>query len=151
MVNSSAVTSGSSWEIQSSSPAAPTKTSGVADILHGYLTFSLELGRDRPSFKAAGLAAARSYPRIREHMAEVASERNQALIALLLARRHEIGHPDPELAVRLVLDQIGAMLHLRLHPLTIPSELARCSDEEFVREVLRSACGYLELEAAASP
>jgi AcrR family transcriptional regulator len=118
----------------------------IADILRGYLEFSLEIGRDRPAFKRAGLEASRNDPALREHLAELHSELDQGLTELLLARRNEVGHPDPVLATGFVLDQLGSMLKTRLDEILLPTQLAARSDEEFVREALRSACAYLQVE-----
>ncbi len=117
----------------------------IADILRGYLEFSLELGRDRPAFKRAGREASRSDPALREHLAELYSELDQGLTELLLARRDEIGHPDPELATRFVLDQLHSMLRTRMDETLMQTQLANRSDQDFLREGLRSACAYLEV------
>jgi AcrR family transcriptional regulator len=118
----------------------------IADILRGYLEFSLEIGRQRPAFKRAGFEASRSDPALREHLAELHSELDQGLTKLLLGRRDEIGHPDPVLAIGFVLDQIASTLKTRLDASLMPTQLASRSDEEFVCEALRAACAYLQLE-----
>jgi len=122
---------------------------GVADLLRSFVEFSLEIGRDRPASKRAGLEVSRTDPALRERYAEIQSELHEGLIALLLARRAEIGHPDPELAIGFVLEQLGSMLRTRLDELTLPTRLANASDETFVRETLRSACAYLRVERPA--
>jgi AcrR family transcriptional regulator len=121
----------------------------VADVLRGYLEFSLEVGRDRPSFKRAGQEAARTDPALREHLAELHAELIRGLSALVLARRDEIGHPDPELATGFVLDQLGSMLRTRLDETLMPTRLASRSDAAFVREALCSASAYLQMPAPA--
>ena len=123
---------------------------GIVDILRGYLEFSLEMSRQRPSFKHAGLEASRTDPALREHFADLRMELSQGLTKLLLARRHEIGHPDPPLAVRFVQDQLGSMIKTRLDKVILPTLLANRSDEVFVREALRSACAYLQLAPTAT-
>lgn len=77
---------------------------------------------------------------------ELHSELDQALTDLLLARRDEIRHPDPSLAIAFVLDQTGSMLKTRLDGTLMPTRLASQSDEAFVQETMRSACAYLEVE-----
>jgi AcrR family transcriptional regulator len=118
----------------------------IADLLRGYLEFSLEVGRERPVFKRAGLEASRNDPALREHLAELSSELDRGLTDLLLARRDAIGHPDPVLATGFVLDQLGSMLRTRLDEILMPTQLATRSDEEFAREALRSVCAYLQVE-----
>jgi len=123
----------------------------IADIFRSYLEFSLEIGRDRPVVKRAGQEAARSDPALREHLAELHLELDRGLTELVLARRDEIGHPDPALATGFVLDQLGSMLRTRLDETLMPTQLATRSDEEFVREALRSACAYLQVEPPVDP
>ncbi|MDJ0787979.1 MAG: TetR/AcrR family transcriptional regulator [Myxococcota bacterium] len=119
----------------------------VMDILQGMLEFSLEIGRDRPKVKDAVYEIARHDPQIREHLAGLRSELHEALFELLLARSAEIGHADPALAIRFVLDQMAGMMLLRLHELFVPTELEGISDPEFIDEVLRSARAYLAIPA----
>jgi AcrR family transcriptional regulator len=118
----------------------------IADILQGYLEFVLQMGRDRPASKRAGLEAARVDPALRERYAGLRAELSDELIALLLTRRAEVNHPDPALALGFVLDQLGSMLQTRLDETLLPTRLANRSDEEFVQEALRSACAYLGVE-----
>jgi AcrR family transcriptional regulator len=118
----------------------------IADILQGYLEFSLQTGRERPAAKRAGLEAARNDPALLERYADLRSERYEGLTRLLLAHRDEVGHPDPVLATGFVLDQLGSMIQTRLDGMLLPTQLANRSDEEFAREALRSACAYLHVE-----
>lgn len=117
----------------------------VADILEGYLEFALATARERPAGKAAGLEASRSDPALAERYAELGAEMSRGLRALLLARREEIGHPDPALATDFVLEQLASMIQRRLDE-PFPGPLAARPDEAFVREALRSACAYLQVE-----
>lgn len=142
-----------SEELRATTRAAadPARWEGasVADVLRGFLEFSLEIGRDRPTFKRAGLEASRGDPVLRERMAELHAELDEALRGLVLARRGEIGHPDPGLATGFVLDQLGSMLRTRLEEISIPTQLASQPDEVFVREALRSVCAYLRVQSPA--
>jgi AcrR family transcriptional regulator len=117
----------------------------IADVLRGYLEFSIESGRSRPGLQRATLEATLRDPDLRAHLGELRDELARGLTALLLARRKEIGHPDPELAVAFVLDQLGAMLRARLDSVLFHAPLAACSDERFVAETLRGVCGYLQI------
>lgn len=121
----------------------------VADILEGYLVFALETGREAPAGKTAGLEALRSDPALRERYDALRAEVADGLSALLLARRDEIGHPDPPLAVAFVLEQLAAMIQARLEDPLSRSALARRPDGAFVGEALRSACAYLQVEPPA--
>ena len=122
------------------------KGASIADILLGYLAFSLEMGRKRPGFQRAGLEAALRDPELRDQLAAVKIELEHGLTELILARREEIGHPDPLLATAFVLDQLGSMLKARLEGVLMPRQLESRSDPDFMREALRSVCGYLHIE-----
>ncbi len=118
----------------------------IADLLRGYLEFSIELGRERPGFKYGGVEAARNDPVLRERLAELNAELSEGLSVLLLERGREIRHPDPPLAVAFVLDQLASMVKTRLDERLMATRLAARSDDEFVGEALRSAAAYLELQ-----
>ncbi len=120
----------------------------VADRLLGYLEFSLTIGRERPAMKGAGLLIARTEPALRAHYAELRSDLLEGIAGLLLARREEIGHPDPELASAFVIEQLATLLEARFGADAMPSPLANRSDEAFLREALRSALRYLEVDGA---
>ncbi len=118
----------------------------IQDILKGYLEFSLELGRARPGFQRASLEASLRDEKVRENLAEANAELERGLTELLLARRHEIGHPDPSLATAFVLGQLASMLETRLDDQLFRSRFDERSDDAFIREALRSVCAYLQLE-----
>ena len=69
---------------------------------------------------------------------------DRGLRRLLRARRKEIGHPHPDVAITYVLEQLRASLMARRFdgPIHQPSRL---SDEAFVREALLGARLYLKL------
>ncbi len=118
----------------------------IVDMLRGFLTFGLQLAKERPGFKHAGLAAANMDPELREHFAELRLESNRRLNKLLLSRKDEVGHPDPIFAIAFVIDQISAMLRSRNDDLLRRTQLATCTEDEFIEEALQLACGYLEIE-----
>ncbi len=123
----------------------------IADILKGYLEFSLEVGRGRPSFQRASLEASLRDPALQEHLVELSTRLQDRLTELLGARRDEIGHADADAAIAFVLDQLAAMLRIRLDSLLIGSRVRIESDEQFVREALRSACTYLQIAPPLDP
>ena len=117
----------------------------VADILHAYLEFSLATARERPAFKRAGLEASRNDPALLKHLADLHRDTNKGLTKLLLARKTEIGHQDPQLAIGFVLDQLGSMMKTRLDNILMPTELSSTADEQFIAETMRSVCTYLQV------
>lgn len=117
----------------------------VADVLHAYLEYSLATARERPAFRSAGLEASRNDPALLAHLADLHRETNAGLTRLLLARKAEIGHPQADLAIGFVLDQLAAMMKTRLDSILMPTELAAVTDELFIDQAMRSACGYLQV------
>ncbi|MDP6979314.1 MAG: helix-turn-helix domain-containing protein [Myxococcota bacterium] len=119
----------------------------IADVLKGYLEFSLEIGRARPGVHRAGLEVSLRDPTVRENLSEVRAELDRGLAALVLARRSEIGHHDPAMACAFVLDQLGCMVRNRLEGDPGASPFETRSDEDFVREALASVGAYLQLRS----
>lgn len=121
----------------------------IADILRGYVEFSLLLGRVRPGFKRSGLEASQNDPELREHFGDLLADGFRGLNKLFMARREEIGHPYPDLAAGFAIDQVSSMLRGRLDQSVRRTQLTTCSDEAFMRETLRMAYGYLQLRVPA--
>lgn len=118
---------------------------GIADVLRGYLTFALETERRRPGVRQVGAEAARDDPELRAHFNKLRSRMHDGLTRLLAARRDEIGHPDPELAISFALEQLFAMIRYRRDRRNHPGPLARRSDKVFIEEAVTSAAAYLQL------
>ncbi|AOW91749.1 hypothetical protein BFN03_01035 [Rhodococcus sp. WMMA185] len=116
---------------------------GIGDILQGYIGFSLEADPGRPDFKRAAFRAAQHDPVVAERNRELLDQLDQGVRDLLLARRDEISHPDPELAIAFVLEQLATMLSARLFDPPMPTRMGQRTTDEFVREAVRSTCCYL--------
>ncbi len=84
-------------------------------------------------------------PDLKAHMAEIKREGNLAVLRLILNRRSEISHPDPEFAAAFVIDQLSAMFYARSDPYQVKSAIAECDDETFKAEALRWATTVLGL------
>ena len=117
----------------------------ITQIVRSYAASSLELGGQRPGSKRIIVEVSLTddvtrerYRRFREHLED-------GLTALLIDRSDEIGHPDPPLAARFVIDQLTAMLTARLDGDTIPTQLAERADRAFVDEAVSSVGSYLRL------
>jgi len=117
----------------------------IAEILEAYLEFSLEAGRERSGLGRAQLVLVLRDPAAGAQLLELQHELGRRLADLLMARRDEIGHADPERAVDFVLEQLRSMLILRLEGLSLGSRLGTVSDADFVREALASVCAYLKI------
>ncbi len=118
----------------------------VGDILEGYVAFALASERERPGFKRVALEASRMDPALRDHFDKLRAELHRGLTDLLLARADEIGHPDPKVAIAFVLDQLAAMLRMRIDGTRVSTQLGRRSDKVFIAEAIRSMTGYLQIE-----
>jgi len=118
----------------------------IREILLGYIEFTLGEGRERTSLHRAALDMATRDVEFAERQHRLAVELHTRLRALLLERRDEIGHPEPELAIEIVLEQLRSMLVARLHPRPLDRTLFAVDDEQFIDEVLTSIAAYLRLE-----
>lgn len=118
----------------------------VGDILYGYVEFALLNSRRQPGFKSTALEAAREDPALTGQYRKLQGNLDEGLYELLIARRDEISHPDPELATRYALEQLGAVLHMRLKGETLDTRFKKQPDDVFLAESLRSVCGYLGID-----
>ena len=117
----------------------------IGDLILGYIEVSIGTIADRPSSRLPGLEIARSDASLRDQYDKMRMVADEGVTALILARRDEIGHPEPEQAVKFVLDQLGSMFSVRLSGDGLPTRFGDQSDEAFTREALRSVCGYLQV------
>jgi AcrR family transcriptional regulator len=117
----------------------------IAEILEAYLQFSLEVGPTRAALRRAATLMAMRDPAFAERQMRLVRELHERLRGLLEARRTEIGHPDPEPAIDFALEQLRAMLLVRLEGAPIACRLLEIPDERFVRETLRSVSRYLQI------
>ena len=126
---------------------APERWQGapILEILTGYIEFSISEGRERASLHRAARVMASRDASFAERQVELASELHTRLRALLLARRDEIHHPDPHLAIEFVLEQLRSMLLARFDAHPRDAALFVASDEQFIDEALTSVSAYLRL------
>lgn len=117
----------------------------IAEILEAYLQFALETGRERAGMQRAQLVLALRDPAVAAHVFGLQRELGGRLAELLRARRHEIGHAEPERAIDFVLEQLRSMLLLRFEAAVLGSRLETLADDEFVEEALASVCAYLQI------
>lgn len=116
---------------------------GVVEILEGYLAFALAVGRGQLGLRQAALAQALSDVEFARRHARRSRALQERLRDLLLARRVEIRHPEPGVAVDFALEQLRAMLLARLEREPIACDVLDVSDERFIDEALHSVCSYL--------
>lgn len=114
---------------------------GVGDVLYSYMRLAVRSHENRPSFKRAAMAISAAHPDLRASHDIVRKVVDQRLMDLLMERRDQIGHPKPKLACAFVINQMQTMLLAREESLTPPN-----SNAEFLREMVRLLCGYLETD-----
>ena len=128
--------------------AEPSRWEGasVHDLLEGYIDLRLHQTSMGGMSKRATALVMADDPELKAHMAEIKREGNMALLQLILQRRSEISHPDPEFAAAFVIDQLSAMFYARSDPYQKISAISECSDAAFKAEALTWARAILGLE-----
>ena len=132
---------------QNRQAADPARWQGasVIDLLEGYVDFRLHQTNAAGLSKRATALVMADDPELKAHMADIKRDGNLALKELILARRDEIRHDDPDFAVGFVIDQLSTMLYARSDPYQKRSALTDSDDATFKREALRFASGVLGL------
>ncbi len=117
----------------------------ILDIARGYLTDAIALDRTRPGYKRIINEVALIDPDARQRHVALRQQVNTGLTALILQRRESIGHPNPDLAVGFIVDQLSSMLLTRLDPEFNPTELSRLDDDIFIEEAVTSVRSHLDV------
>ena len=127
--------------------ADPARWEGarIRDLIEGFIDLRLYQSSAGGMSKRAKALVMADDPDLKAHMAEIKREGNQTLLDMMLARREEITHPDPEFAAAFVIDQLSAMFYARSDPYQKLSVIAECSDEAFKAEALKFASSILGL------
>ena len=122
----------------------------IRGVALAYVGNSLRLDERRPGFKRIIVEVSLVDAATRERYHRLRRRLDDGITALLLERRTEIGHPEPELAARFCVDQLTAMLTARLDSEMTPTQLEAAPDEAFVRHAVESVAGHLRLASAGS-
>lgn len=118
----------------------------IVDILKGYIHFSIVNNRQRPGFKIAALEAVRLDPSLGEYFQKLQVQLHRGLQTLLLDRRSEIGHPNPEFASAYALDLLTALLRVRFDPAANDAQLTKLNEKEFRQHAISLCLSILQLE-----
>lgn len=134
---------------QTRQAADPARWEGatIGNLLEGYVDFRLQQRREAGVSKVATALVMADDPDLKAHMSEIKLEGGRALLELILARRAEIDHPDPDFAAAFVIDQINAMLYALFDPYQKTSALAEFNEAAFRGEIVGWAASTLGLSA----
>ncbi len=131
----------------------PERWEGVAveEILAETIGFLTHVYRDNQALDRAIYQRALANERFRERSARLQRHVLSGLASLLLARRDEFDHPDPQLAVDMALRQVLGVLVEHFVFGFAESGIVRVSDDVLARELTRSCLRYLGVrESGAS-
>ena len=123
------------------------KDASALEMIDAFISFRLHQTKAGGMSKRATALVMADDPDLKAHMAEIKREGNQRLLDLLLTRKEDITHPDPELAAAFVIDQLSAMFYARTDPYQKPSALADPSDDVFKAEAIKWATAVLGLRS----
>jgi len=123
------------------------RDASAREMIEAFISYRLHQTKAGGMSKRATALAMADDPDLKAHMAEIKREGNLRLLDLLLTRRKEIKHSDPEFAAAFVIDQLSAMFYARTDPYQKASALTDCSDEEFKAEALKWATVVLGLKS----
>ena len=119
----------------------------ISGVFRRYVDRALELDRARPGYKRILIEVSLTDAETRERYKRLRRRLGEGITQRVLDRRNEIGHADPETAVRFAVDQLSATLTARLDREMTPTQLEDCTDAAFADEAVASMCAYLKLDA----
>ncbi|APR79431.1 Transcriptional regulator, TetR family protein [Minicystis rosea] len=127
----------------------PARWEGVptASLIRAFVSFSVRLFAERRPMMLAFSAELASDPGFAERRARAAAAIAHALLGVLLPRRNEIGHPNPELAVSMALRMVTSVLEQRNGLDAGGVAEVVVTDEVLSDELTRAMMRYLELRA----
>jgi AcrR family transcriptional regulator len=121
---------------------------GVRQVLETIVAFLIRVLEAREALDLAVYQRGLTDAAFRERSVRISRHVMEGVARLLLARRAEIGHPEPERAVAFAMTQISSML---VHTFTAGYRdlaLVRLSDREIARELVESSLAYLKVRGA---
>lgn len=118
---------------------------GIREILETIVPFLVEVLQGREHLDLAIYQRGLTDAAMRERSNRLARYVMEGLSRLLLARREEIRHPDPERAVAFALVQMMAVLAQTYTAGLRDLTLVRMSDRELAAELIESCLAYLDV------
>jgi len=122
---------------------------GVAEIVAACVAELLGTFRDRQALIGVFLARAARDPEFMEEAVRFRRSVSERVVALLLAHRAEIRHPDPELAIDLCVQLAFGLAHQRVVLGDVRVGTRRLADRDLERELTRNLLAYLAGDAPA--
>jgi AcrR family transcriptional regulator len=121
--------------------------STVYDIVREMVAFLVRIHRERGGVLREILALGGD-PEIREQRERLIARVCDRLSALVLARRDEVGHPDPDAATRFSLRLAVGLLSEAMLSGDVGAHGVPRSDDRLIEELVRTLLRYLEVRPA---
>ena len=122
---------------------------GVAEILSAVVGFLVRIYRERCGLVRAFVVRNHGDPEFRARQDRLSHHVSDGLSALLLARRSEIGHPDPERAAPFALMLAVSAIESAILFGELRSSRLTLSDSELAGELVRATLAYLAIDPQA--
>jgi AcrR family transcriptional regulator len=122
---------------------------GARTVVTTYVRLAVRMfRRHRPVLQQVALRSRTSTdPAFRERIRAANARLHGRFRALLLARRAELGHPDPELALDLGLTFVSATMREYVLFAEFRPDFAHLDDARLVRELVDAFCLYLGISS----
>ncbi len=126
----------------------PDRWEGVAipELLHSVVHFLVQIYRERAGLIRAFVLRNHTDPEFGARQERLSHNVSSKLAALLLARRDEIGHPDPQRAAEFGLNMIFATIESAVLFGETRSGAFTLSDAELADELVRAYLAYLGVD-----
>jgi AcrR family transcriptional regulator len=124
---------------------APARWEGasVAEIVGAVVPFLVAIFRERQGLMRAFVVRNHTHPEFQARQQRLSHHVIARLSALVLARRKELAHPDPERATRFGLMLVFSALETMILFGEMRSSLLSLSDDDLANELTRSTLAYL--------
>ena len=132
---------------------APERWQGarVAELIPIVIRFLVSIFRERRGLMRAFVVRNHTHPEFQARQQRLSHHVIARLGALLIARRGELAHPDPELAARFGMMLVFSTLESLILFGEMRSSLLSLSDEGLAQELTRSTLAYFGVASPTAP
>jgi AcrR family transcriptional regulator len=123
---------------------------GTDELIRAVIHFLVSIFRERRGLMRAFVMRSHTHPEFQARQQRLSHYVIARLSALLLARRQQLAHPDPERATRFGLMLVSSALESMILFGEMRSSLLTLSDEDLADELTRSTLAYLGASAGAA-